>query len=105
MIDPPPGRNQALRELHGGHPGCSRMKSLARMFCWCPGMDEEIETLVQQCPECQRDRLGPPPSPLQPWQWPSRPWSRLHIDFAGPFLRHVFLILIDAHLKWMRCNR
>ena len=29
-----PGRNQALRELHGGHPGCLRMKSLTRMFCW-----------------------------------------------------------------------
>ena len=52
VVVPPPGRNQALRELHGGHPGCSRMKSLARMFCWWPGMDAEIETLVWQCPEC-----------------------------------------------------
>ena len=43
---PPPGRNQVLRELHGRHPGCSRIKSLARMFCWWPGMDAEIETLV-----------------------------------------------------------
>ena len=66
------------------------MKSLARMFCWWPGMDAEIETLVRQCPECQEDRPGPPPSPLQPWLWPSRPWSRLHIDYAGPFLGHVF---------------
>ena len=22
-----------IRELHGGHPGCLRMKSLTRMFC------------------------------------------------------------------------
>ena len=70
VVVPPPGRNQALCELHGGHPGCSRMKSLARMFCWWQGMDAEIETLVQQCPECQEDLPGPPPSPLQPWQWP-----------------------------------
>ena len=101
VIVPPPGRNQALRELHGGHPGCSRMKSLARMFCWWPGMDAEIETLVRQCPECQEDRPGPPPSPLQPWQWPSRPWLRLHIDYAGPFLGHMFLVIIDAHSKWI----
>ena len=23
-------------------------------------------------------------SPLQPRKWPSRPWVRLHMDFAGP---------------------
>ena len=34
---------------------------------------------VWQYPECQEDRPGPPPSPLQPWQWPSQPWSWLHI--------------------------
>ena len=101
VVVSPPGRNQALRELHGGHPGCSRMKSLTRMFCWWPGMDAEIETLVRQCPECQEDRPGPPPSPLQPWQWPSQPWSRLHIDYAGPFWGHMFLVLIDAHSKWI----
>ena len=64
-------------------------------------MDAEIETLVRQCPECQEGWPGPPPSPLQPWQWPSRPWSQLHIDYAGPFLGHMFLVLIDAHLKWI----
>ena len=30
------------------------MNSLARMFCWWPGMDAEIETQVRQCPECQK---------------------------------------------------
>ena len=64
-------------------------------------MDAEIETPVQQCPECQEDWPGPPPSPLQPWPWPSQPWSSLHIDYAGPFLGHMFLVLIDAHSKWI----
>ena len=39
----PPGRNQELSELHGGHPGCVRMKSVARMFRWWPEMDVELE--------------------------------------------------------------
>ena len=26
-------------------------------------------------------------APIQPWEWPERPWSRLHVDYAGP--RHV----------------
>ena len=35
-----------------------------------------------------------------PCEFPSRRWERLHIDFAGPFLGNVFLIIVDAHSKW-----
>ena len=31
----------------------------------------------------------------------NRPWSRLHLDFMGPFEDRMFLILIDAHFKWI----
>ncbi|XP_065192571.1 uncharacterized protein K02A2.6-like [Sycon ciliatum] len=27
-------------------------------------------------------------------------WQRLHIDFAGPFQGHMWLIVVDAHSKW-----
>ena len=101
VIVPQPGREPILRELHGGHPGISRMKTLARMFVWWPGMETDIETVVQQCHECQQQRPSPPPAPLHPWEWPSRPWARLHLDFAGPFLGHMFLVLVDAHSKWL----
>ena len=43
----------------------------------------------------------PPVAPLQPWRWPSRAWSWLHLDFAGPFLGKMILILIDAHSNWI----
>ena len=101
VVVPPQGRSHALLELHAAHPGMSRMKAMARMFCWWPGMDHEIETLVRGCSICQQERPGPPQSPLHPWQWPSRPWSRLHLDYAGPFMGHMFLVLIDAHSKWL----
>ena len=35
-----------LEELHMGHPGEARMKSLARMFVWWPTTDENIEEKV-----------------------------------------------------------
>ena len=28
------------------------------------------------------------------------PWQRIHIDYAGPFLGQMFLIVVDAHSKW-----
>ena len=38
---------------------------------------------------------------MHPWRWPTRPWSRLHIDYAGPLLGQMFLVIIDAHSKWI----
>ena len=43
----------------------------------------------------------PAAAPLHPWQWPTRPWSRLHIDYAGPLDGKMFLVVIDAHSKWI----
>ena len=44
---------------------------------------------------------SPAAATLHPWEWPSCPWSRLHLDFAGPFCNLMFLVLIDAHSKWI----
>ena len=102
VIVPPQGRTTVLlQELHGGHPGMTRMKSLARGLLWWPKVDEEIETMVRSCPVCQTQRDNPPAAPLIPWKWPSQPWHRLHINYAGPFLGHMRLIIIDAHSKWL----
>ena len=64
-------------------------------------MDSEIEQIVKQYQVCQESRPSPPVAPLYPWEWPSKPWSRLHLDFAGPFLGKNFLALVDTHSKWM----
>ena len=101
VIVPPQGRQLVLEELHESHPGISKMKALARCYIWWPGMDAQIEELVKTCHVCQESRPTPAAAPLHPWEWPSQPWSRIHLDYAGPFLGHMFLIIIDAHSKWM----
>lgn len=101
IIMPPPGRETVLNELHGSHIGMARMKSLARSYVWWPNMDNDIERLVQRCVPCQSSRSLPATAPLQPWGWPERPWVRVHLDYAGPFLGKMFMVLIDAHSKWM----
>ena len=89
-----------LQELHSNHPGVTRMKSVARSYVWWPNIDRHIEDLVKSCVSCQQSKDTPPLAPLHPWIWPSKPWQRLHIDFAGPFLGKMFFILVDAHSKW-----
>ena len=64
-------------------------------------MDSAIEDVVKHCQVCQQSRPSPPVAPLHPWEWPSKPWSRLHLDFVGPFLGHHYLVLVDAYSKWI----
>ena len=52
-------------------------------------------------PKPPKDPPPPSRSPLHPWEWPGRPWSRAHVDYAGPFMGKMFLLIIDAHSKWM----
>ena len=80
-----------LQELHEGHPGMSRMKGLARMYVWWPKIDADIEETVPHCSNCQVNRSSPPAAPLHPWSWPTHPWTRIHIDYAGPFMGKTFL--------------
>ena len=101
VVIPPQGREEVLNILHQSHPGIVRMKSLARSYVWWPKMDSRLEEKVKSCVTCQSHQKKPPSSPLHPWEWPGRPWSRVHVDYAGPFMGKMFLLIIDAHSKWM----
>ena len=104
VIVPPSLRGKVLDQLHDGHPGIGKMKALARQYVWWPGLDGDVEGRVEKCVPCQDNCKSPPSAPLHPWEWPQRPWVRVHADYAGPFLGHMFLILIDAHSKWLEVH-
>ena len=89
-----------IQELHRNHPGKVRMKALARSYLWWPGLDKDLEHCIQKCEACQVMRNAPAPAPLHPWLWPSKPWQRIHVDFAGSVEGKMFLLVVDAHSKW-----
>ncbi|XP_029904245.1 LOW QUALITY PROTEIN: uncharacterized protein K02A2.6-like [Myripristis murdjan] len=101
VIIPQKGRKILLKLLHQSHPGMSRMKGLARSYVWWPQMDQDVEREVHQCDACQQNSMSPSTAPLHPWEWPEKPWTRVHVDYAGPFLGKMFLVLVDSHSKWM----
>ena len=101
VVIPAVARDKVLDELHDGHPDISRMKSLARSAVWWPKIDADLEQKVKKCGKCQVNKKNPAVSPLHPWEWPKRPWVRIHIDHAGPFQGKLFLLVVDAHSKWM----
>ena len=101
VVIPKPYQEAVLAQLHEGHQGIVRTKSLARMYAWWPGIDRDVDRTVRQCVTCQKSRPEPPDAPLHPWSWPSRPWARLHLDYAGPVEGKMVLVMVDAHSKWI----
>ncbi len=89
-----------IEQLHLSHPGMERMKQLARVLCYWPGIDGDIERKVQTCDSCAKASNAPAKQPLEPWPVPEKPWQRLHLDFAGPYLGNMWLIVVDALSCW-----
>ena len=101
VVIPTAGRKRILDDLHETHQGASQMKARARMVVWWPGLDKSIEQMVSNCLPCQSSRPLPPSAPLHPWSIPKTPWSRLHMDYAGPLHGHMFLVIVDAFSRWL----
>ena len=101
-------QHRVLHLLHEGHPGKTRVKALPRSYYWWPSMDVDIESIVQNCSSCQ-DSQNIKQAEYNPWPETERHWHREHIvreyTFAGPFKGHMFLILVDAHSKWLEVKQ
>ena len=64
-------------------------------------MDKDVEHMVDTCSTCAKLMPDPKRSILHPWEKASGAWQRIHIDHAGPYLGHSFLLVTDAYTKWI----
>ena len=98
-----PAKYQAvvLSELHLNHPGMITMRSLARLHVWWPSLDHGVVQTVQDCHLCRENSCKTPQKVSNPWICPTRPWQRIHVDFAGPLNGQMFLLVVDAKSKWI----
>lgn len=90
-----------LEELHTAHLGIVRTKSLARSYVWWPTIEMDIERKIYSCTQCSLNRTHPPKAVVNPWPNTNEPWSRIHIDFLGPFKSYNFFIIKDSYSKWV----
>ena len=100
VVIPPKFQSRMLQLLHETHPSKVRMKALARAHMWWPNLDKQIESVSDSCKPCAEMAKDPAKSSHHRWEFPERPWQHLHIDYAGPFLDYMWLIIVDAHSKW-----
>ncbi|PIO59974.1 integrase core domain protein, partial [Teladorsagia circumcincta] len=62
--------------------------------------NEDLEKLVRNCADCQEAAKSPVKNTLSSCPHPDAPWSRIHIDFAGPMDGMSNLVVVDAFSKW-----
>lgn len=63
-------------------------------------MDRDIEELASSCFSCLSNAKEQGKVEIHPWERPSGPWQRLHVDFAGPIKGQWLFIVVDAYSKW-----
>ncbi|PIO53407.1 hypothetical protein TELCIR_25259, partial [Teladorsagia circumcincta] len=100
IIIPPALQPTVMKALHEGHPGMNRMKALARSHVFWTKINDDLEKLVRTCNACQEAAKSPVKNTLCSWSRPDAPWSRIHIDFAGPIDVISYLVVVDAFSKW-----
>ncbi|PIO74864.1 integrase core domain protein [Teladorsagia circumcincta] len=100
IIIPPALQPIVMKALHEGHPGMNRMKALARSHVFWTKINDDLEKLVRTCAACQEAAKSPVKNTLCSWSRPDAPWSRIHIDFAGPIDGISYLVVVDAFSKW-----
>ena len=57
VVIPVKFQSKVLAELHQGHPGIVRMKSIARSHVWWPELDMAIEGCAKSCSACQVNKV------------------------------------------------
>lgn len=100
VIIPKVLRATVLGLLHKVHQGINRTKAIARSYVWWPALDKDIEEMIGNCAACVQTRKEPRKADPVSWAPPGKPWSRIHVDFAGPTMGHTYLVMVDAHSKW-----
>ncbi|CAH8550749.1 unnamed protein product [Dicrocoelium dendriticum] len=93
-------QTKVLRQFHTGHPEINRMKALARSFVYWPFMDKQLEELAKSCNKCAVAAKAPQKEAIHPWPTPDKPWTRVHVDFAGPVNGNNVLVVVDSYSKW-----
>ncbi|CDH61122.1 integrase core domain containing protein [Lichtheimia corymbifera JMRC:FSU:9682] len=102
-------RADLVQQFHTGfgHPGNKTLYDLIKKRYWWPDMQNDINTWIKECPQCQlasnADRHVHH-APMKPLDIPA-PFARWHLDFIGELPPTVkgnrwLLVAVDSTTNW-----
>lgn len=105
LVIPAELRKDILGRIHEGHQGIVKCRALAKSSVWWPGLSQQVQTLVENCGTCDKERHNRP-EPLKPSSVPDYPWQRVGMDLFD-WQGQQYLLVVDyfsrnielAHLR------
>lgn len=99
VVIPAALRKSILELLHEDHVGIVRTKMMARSVCWWPGLQSDIEVLVNSCHVCQVSQNNYEKC-LVSWPKTENLFQRVHVDFFH-LNGNTCLLLVDSKSRWI----
>ncbi|EZA52480.1 hypothetical protein X777_08595 [Ooceraea biroi] len=93
-------REKMLELLHEGHFGINRTCDRARGILFWPGMNADIQSMIQHCKVCKRYRYANVKEPLITHEVPKLPFQKIASDILE-YKGKSYLIIVDYLTKWL----
>lgn len=93
-------RKDLLNKIHYCHLGVEKCKNRAREIVYWPGMNQQIENIVNSCDSCMRYKKANSKESLLPQEVPNGAWEQLGIDLFE-FKNCHWILVIDYYSKYV----
>jgi len=61
---------------------------------------KDIQKTVANCSVFQAMLSAPFKASVHPWSYPTKPWTGIHVDYAGPVNGSMYLVVVCAYSKY-----
>ena len=92
-------RVDILAKIHSGHQGKTKCLPRARQSVWWPGINKQLEDLVDNCEECCKHRYQPA-EPMIPSTLPDYPWQSIATDLFC-WNKSTYLLAVDYFSRFI----
>ena len=101
IVIPQAKRREVLAKLHSSYQGIERTKKKARQTVYWPGINSDIQNVVEACNACQKNLPSLQQEPLMSDPPPSRPFKDVSADlfcYAGK----SYMVYVDRLSGWIK---
>ena len=101
IVIPQAKRREILAKLHSSHQGIERTKRRARQTVYWPGINNDIQNVVEACNACQKHLPSLQKEPMMSDPPPSRPFEDVSADlfcYAGK----SYMVYVDRLSGWIK---
>ena len=99
VVIPRPVQQNILQQLHTSHQGIRKTQALARESVYWPGINTQIETMINACQICQKHQPQQQPQEAVHHNIPPLPWWKIASDMCQVGDK-TYLVIVDYYTKY-----